>query len=110
MNNGHSFAEAYTLVTKNKTRELQRYLIDDANYTAGPEKASSPGNSNVTTEKPIKTDVETPTKARIKTMVNFPHYKEVNIIHHINERLMATYSKYDRKLKIWDKSNFMIVG
>lgn len=48
--------------------------------------------------------------AIIKTIVNIPHYKEVNIVHKINERLLATYSKHDKKLKIWDRSKFLLIA
>ncbi|MCP4744822.1 MAG: hypothetical protein GY874_01580 [Desulfobacteraceae bacterium] len=47
--------------------------------------------------------------ARIKTIVNIPHYNGINIAHKINEKLIATYSKHDKKLKIWDRSKFWLI-
>jgi len=48
--------------------------------------------------------------ARIKVMVNRPHYKEVDIIHDINDKLLATYSKYDKMVKIWDKQSHLLLS
>ncbi|WP_419659393.1 uncharacterized protein Dvar_82830 [Desulfosarcina variabilis str. Montpellier] len=40
---------------------------------------------------------------RVKTMVNRKHLKNVHIKHNIDQSLVATYSRNDQMLKIWNK-------
>lgn len=47
---------------------------------------------------------------KIKTVVNRKHINGVQIIHDIDDKLMATYSKHDKKIKIWDKTRLILLS